>query len=66
MLYKAYELQRSLLNAGSAMAGMAADMLNNNRYPFMPFAGNNPMASALDVFAHAAAPRGKPNSGLIA
>ena len=61
MMYKAYEFQRSLLNAGSAMAGMAADMLHSQPYPF---AGTQAMASALDVFAHAAAPRGKPVFGL--
>jgi poly(3-hydroxybutyrate) depolymerase len=64
MLYKAYEIQRSLLNAGSAMAGMAAELLNNQRYPFAQTAGSQAMASALDVFAHAAAPRGKPVFGL--
>ena len=64
MLYKAYEIQRSLLNAGSAMAGMAAELLNNQRYPFVRTAGTQAMASALDVFAHAAAPRGKPVFGL--
>jgi poly(3-hydroxybutyrate) depolymerase len=64
MLYRAYEIQRSLLNAGSAMAGMAAELLNNQRYPFARTAGTQAMASALDVFAHAAAPRGKPVFGL--
>jgi poly(3-hydroxybutyrate) depolymerase len=63
MLYKAYEIQRSLLNAGSAMAAMAADLLNDQRYPFAGTAGSQAMASALDVFAHAAAPRGKPAFG---
>ena len=61
MLYKAYEIQRSLLNAGSAMAGMAADLLSSQLYPT---AGSQAMASALDVIAHASAPRGKPEFGL--
>ena len=64
MLYKAYEIQRSLLNAGSAMAAMAADVLNDPRYPFAGNAASQAMASALDVFAHAAAPRGKPAFGI--
>ena len=63
MLYKAYEIQRSLLNAGSTMAGMAADLLHSQPYPL---AGTQAMASALDVFAHAAAPRGKPVFGIDA
>ncbi len=64
MLYKAYEIQRSFLNAGSAMAALAAEFLNN---PSVPLAGtpvSQAMASALDVFAHAAAPRGKPAFGI--
>ncbi len=64
MLYKAYEVQRSLLNAGSAMAAMTVDMLNDPRNPFAGTAGTQALASALDVFAHASAPRGKPAFGL--
>ena len=64
MLYKAYEIQRSLLNAGSAMASMAAEWLNDPRHPLAGMAGTQAMASALDVFAHAAAPRGKPAFGI--
>ena len=64
MLYKAYEIQRSLLNAGSAMAAMAADFLGSPRYPLAGTAASQAMASALDVFAHAAAPRSKPAFGL--
>jgi poly(3-hydroxybutyrate) depolymerase len=60
MLYKAYEIQRSLLNAGSASAAMLSDMLSDQRNPFAGTAGSQAMASALEVFAHAAAPRGKP------
>ena len=64
MLYKAYEIQRSLMNAGSAWSSMMVDMLND---PRNPWAGSGPtqmLASALDVFAHAAAPRGKPAFGI--
>ena len=64
MLYKAYEIQRSMLNAGSAMASMGAEMLADPRNPWAPFGGTQMLASALEVFAHAAAPRGKPAFGL--
>ena len=64
MLYKAYEIQRSMLNAGSAMASMSAEMLSNPRYPLAGFGGTQMLASALEVFAHAAAPRAKPAFGL--
>ena len=64
MLYKAYEIQRSLLNAGSAMASMTAEMIGNPQNPWAGFGGSQMMASALEVFAHAAAPRGKPAFGL--
>jgi len=64
VLYKAYEIQRSMLNAGSAMASMGADMLADPRNPWAAFGGTQMMASALEVFAHAAAPRGKPTFGL--
>ncbi|MCY1670533.1 polyhydroxyalkanoate depolymerase [Novosphingobium sp. SL115] len=64
MLYKAYEIQRSLMNAGSAWASMMADFLNDPRNPWSGVGPNPTLASALDVFAHAAAPRGKPAFGL--
>lgn len=64
MLYKAYEMQRALLTGASAWASMGADLFSN---PALApgFLGFGPiMASALDVFAHAAAPRGKPAFGI--
>jgi len=64
VLYKAYEIQRSMLNAGSAMAAMSAEMLGNPRHPLSGFGGTQMLASALEVFAHAAAPRAKPAFGL--
>ncbi len=64
VLYKAYEIQRSMLNAGSAMASMSAEMLGNPRNPMSGFGGTQMLASALEVFAHAAAPRAKPAFGL--
>ncbi len=66
VLYKAYEIQRSLLNAGSAWASMTADLLNDPRYPLAGVGGTQMLASALDVFAHATAPRGKPAFGIKA
>jgi len=60
MLYNAYELQRSLLASASAVATVGAELLQNPANPFAYFGGGPMLASALDVFAHAAAPRGKP------
>jgi poly(3-hydroxybutyrate) depolymerase len=65
MLYNAYEMQRSLLAGASAMAHMSAEFLQNPANPFSYFGGGPILASALDVFAHASAPRGKPAFGLI-
>ncbi|HEU4960905.1 MAG TPA: polyhydroxyalkanoate depolymerase [Sphingomonas sp.] len=64
MLYDAYEMQRSWLAGASAMANMGAGLLNNPANPFAYFGGGPVLASALEVFAHAAAPRGKPAFGL--
>jgi poly(3-hydroxybutyrate) depolymerase len=64
MLYNAYEMQRSMLAGASAWANFGVGLLNNPSYPFGYF-GNGPvLSSALEVFAHAAAPRGKPAFGL--
>ena len=60
MLYNAYEIQRSLLASASAVATVGAEFLQNPANPFAYFGGGPILASALDVFAHAAAPRGKP------
>ncbi|MEG3179281.1 polyhydroxyalkanoate depolymerase [Sphingomonas sp. LT1P40] len=64
MLYNAYELQRSMLAGASAMANFGAGLLNNPANPFAYFGGGPIIASALEVFAHASAPRGKPEFGL--
>ena len=64
MLYNAYELQRSMLAGASAVANFSAGLLNNPANPFAYFGGGPMLASALEVFAHAAAPRGKPEFGL--
>ena len=64
MLYNAYEFQKAWLAGASAWATMTAEMLNNTANP-MSYSGGGPMlASALEVFAHASAPRGKPAFGL--
>ena len=64
MLYDAYEMQRSLLAGASTLANIGAGWLQNPANPFA-YSGVSPIvASALDVFAHAAAPRGKPDFGL--
>jgi poly(3-hydroxybutyrate) depolymerase len=64
MLYNMYEMQRSMLASASAMAGWSAEMLQNPANPFS-YSGMGPIvASALDVFAHASAPRGKPIFGI--
>ncbi len=60
MLYTAYELQRSWLNAASTWASVGAQMLNNPALPMGYGPGGSMLASALEVFAHAAAPYGKP------
>ena len=64
VLYKAYELQRSMLNAASAWASIGAELLTDRRFPagFMGW-GEIP-ANLLEVFAHATQPRGKPTFGL--
>jgi poly(3-hydroxybutyrate) depolymerase len=64
MLYDAYELQRSMLAGASAWANVGAELLSNPSNPFAYFGGGPVLGSALEVFAHAAAPRGKPHFGL--
>lgn len=64
MLYQAYELQRSFLAGASAFAHVGAELLQNPANPLGYFGMGPLVASALDVFAHAAAPRGKPDFGL--
>ena len=64
MLYDAYELQRSMLAGASAMANFGAGFLQNPANPMAYFGGGPVLASALEVFAHASAPRGKPDFAL--
>jgi poly(3-hydroxybutyrate) depolymerase len=60
LLYKAYELQRAMLTGASVWASVTSEMLSNPVSPMAWFGLGPIMGSALDVFAHAAAPRGKP------
>lgn len=64
MLYTAYEMQRSWLASASALASTSAELLDNPANPFAYFGAGSVWASALKVFAHASAPRGKPAFGL--
>jgi poly(3-hydroxybutyrate) depolymerase len=64
MLYDAYEMQRSLLAGASTLANIGAGWLNNPANPFAYSQMGPIVASALDVFAHAAASRGKPEFGI--
>ncbi|MGF1549331.1 MAG: polyhydroxyalkanoate depolymerase [Sphingomonadaceae bacterium] len=64
MLYNAYEVQRSLLAGASTLATMGAGWLQNPANPFGYSAMGPVAAAALDVFAHASAPRGKPKFGI--
>jgi poly(3-hydroxybutyrate) depolymerase len=64
MLYDAYEMQRSLLAGASTLANIGAGWMQNPANPFA-YSGMGPIvSSALDVFAHASASRGKPEFGL--
>lgn len=64
MLYNAYELQRSWLAGAGAAAQQASDWLLSPANP-ISYVGTSPViARALEVFAHAAAARGKPDFGL--
>jgi poly(3-hydroxybutyrate) depolymerase len=63
MLYDAYEVQRSFLAGASKLAGLGAGWLNNPSNPWA-YSSMGPLAAAsLEVFAHASAPRGKPEFG---
>jgi poly(3-hydroxybutyrate) depolymerase len=64
LLYNAYEMQRSWLNAASAWASVGAELLSNPALP-MGYLGLGPAtASALQVFATAAANHDKPVFGI--
>ncbi|HKT16079.1 MAG TPA: polyhydroxyalkanoate depolymerase [Allosphingosinicella sp.] len=64
MLYDAYEMQRSLLAGVSTLANIGAGWMQNPANPLAYSSMGPIVSSALDVFAHASAPRGKPEFGL--
>jgi len=64
LLYNAYEMQRAMLGSAAAWASVGAELLTNPVLPFGYSGLGSVMASALDVFAHAASPRGKPAFGI--
>ena len=61
MLYNAYELNRVMLNGASAWASVTAEVLTHPLTPWGMTGLGQVAASALEVFAHASAPRGKPS-----
>jgi poly(3-hydroxybutyrate) depolymerase len=64
MLYDAYEVQRSFLAGASKLAGLGAGWLSNPNNPWGYGAMGPVVAAGLEVFAHASAPRGKPEFGI--
>src|SRR6476659_9128211 len=64
MLYDAYEMQRSLLAGASKLAGLGAGWLTNPANPWGYSSMGPLVAASLEVFAHASAPRGKPEFDL--
>ena len=64
MLYTAHEIQKNWLAGASYLAQIQANWLNSSVNPFSYLSGGSVVASALDVFAHAAMARGKPDFGL--
>jgi poly(3-hydroxybutyrate) depolymerase len=65
MLYDAYEVQRSFLAGASKLAGLGAGWLNNPSNPWGYSSMGPLVAASLEVFAHASAPRGKPEFGIV-
>ena len=64
MLYSAYEMQRTWLAGAGALSQQTSEWLLNPANPFSYISSSNVMARALEVFAHSAAPRGKPDFDL--
>lgn len=60
MLYQAYEMQSAWLNSASALASINAELLSHPANPAGYLGVTSMTASALEVFAHATAQRGKP------
>ena len=66
MLYQAFDLHRGWLAGISAWANASSQVLRHPANPLSYGGRSSLLASALDVFAHASAPRGKPAFGLTA
>ena len=64
MLYDAYEVQKSWLAGASRAASLGSGWLHNPANPWSYGSMGPLVAASLDVFAHAAAPRGKPEFGI--
>jgi poly(3-hydroxybutyrate) depolymerase len=64
MLYALYEAQRSALAGISALASGTVSLLSNPLNPWYHTQAGTIASSALDVFAHAAQPYGKPDFGV--
>jgi len=64
MLYTGYEINRTLLASMGRMAQFNSQLLLNAANPWSRHVASPVMARALEVFAHASAPRGKPDFGL--
>ncbi|MEO5587033.1 MAG: polyhydroxyalkanoate depolymerase [Novosphingobium sp.] len=64
MLYNAYELQRAWLSTAGAWASFGAEIATHSANPLAALGFGPTIASALDVFSHAAASRGKPAFGI--
>jgi poly(3-hydroxybutyrate) depolymerase len=60
MLYLAHDMQRAWLAGASRWADTTVKMLGGTDGPMRYLSGGSSLSSALDVFAHATAPRGKP------
>ncbi len=63
MLYEMYDANRAALAGAAAMANGAACLINNPLNPWSYTGMANVTTAALDVFAHASQPYGKPEFG---
>ena len=63
MLYSLYEIQQAWRSSATAMASVTVEWLNNPKNPMGSVGCGPSLSSALEVFAHAAEPRGKPAFG---
>ncbi len=64
MLYSLYEIQQAWRAYATTMASVTAEWLNNPNNPMGSMGMGPSISSALEVFAHAAEPRGKPPFGI--